>query len=341
MIKEIKLHNFQKHSDLTWKLDPRVNVLTGSSDQGKSTIYRALYWLVFNRPVGSDVFKKFGMKDYFVEIILEDDTVIRRGKDKEGSYYTLNGERFSGIGTDVPRPIQEKLNMNSLNFSGQFDAPFLIGLSRPEASRYIASLVHLDEMEKALSNIESKRRKSDNDIGTVEEKVKENKTEIEALKKAPKMMKAAKQLQSISDTLSLKREDSSKIQYNIDSFTDLSTRADILKTICESFPDINAILEKQQQISVLTNILEQYRKNNTSITNLEHISRAESLMKSLSELQSVVTTAKQKYKDFKQSHSNLTQVTDSLETISKEIKPLQKIWDEKMKDSCPLCGAKL
>ena len=44
MINSIKIQNFQSHKNTTIKLKPGVNIITGSSDCGKSVDIRALKW---------------------------------------------------------------------------------------------------------------------------------------------------------------------------------------------------------------------------------------------------------------------------------------------------------
>ena len=48
MINEIHLHNFKKWEDLKINLNEYVNVLSGRSDTGKSTVIHAITWVLFN-----------------------------------------------------------------------------------------------------------------------------------------------------------------------------------------------------------------------------------------------------------------------------------------------------
>ena len=54
MIHSIKIQNIQSHKDTQLEFNPGINAIVGSSNNGKSAILRALYWVVYNRPLGTD-----------------------------------------------------------------------------------------------------------------------------------------------------------------------------------------------------------------------------------------------------------------------------------------------
>ena len=56
MIQSLQINNFQSHKYSVMELHKGVNVIIGPSDSGKTTILRALRWLVWNRPSG-DAFR--------------------------------------------------------------------------------------------------------------------------------------------------------------------------------------------------------------------------------------------------------------------------------------------
>ena len=55
MIKQLNIHNFQSHEDSSLNFTEGVNVIIGASDSGKSAIIRALKFVVYNSPSGSDM----------------------------------------------------------------------------------------------------------------------------------------------------------------------------------------------------------------------------------------------------------------------------------------------
>jgi exonuclease SbcC len=55
MIDHVAIKNFQSHKNTNIDFQRNgVNVIVGTSDQGKSAILRAILWAVNNRPMGTD-----------------------------------------------------------------------------------------------------------------------------------------------------------------------------------------------------------------------------------------------------------------------------------------------
>jgi exonuclease SbcC len=52
MIQSIVLRNFQAHKNTEISLDKGITAIVGSSDSGKTSILRAFYWVLQNKPSG-------------------------------------------------------------------------------------------------------------------------------------------------------------------------------------------------------------------------------------------------------------------------------------------------
>src|SRR5687767_10377413 len=92
-LKQIRLSNFQSHADTTVDLHPGVNVIIGHSNVGKSAIFRALNWVLRNRPSGTG-FIRHGQKEVEVTISSDEGCVLRqRGKSKNSYQVTRTGQR--------------------------------------------------------------------------------------------------------------------------------------------------------------------------------------------------------------------------------------------------------
>ena len=108
MIDKISIKNFQSHPNTELELDPGINVITGSSDNGKTSIFRALYWIIYNRPSGNsfisnwikdekgnikkEVTKSLGK---YAPKVSEQYDVVIRGSRRSGSGYLLMLKRKS------------------------------------------------------------------------------------------------------------------------------------------------------------------------------------------------------------------------------------------------------
>ena len=82
MIKSLELFNFQSHAHTLIEFSDGVNIISGTSDSGKSAILRALRWVIRNEPSGLGVvswwvFKgKRQKEDCKVILTLDDDKDI-------------------------------------------------------------------------------------------------------------------------------------------------------------------------------------------------------------------------------------------------------------------------
>ena len=152
MIKELNIVNFQSHKSTELELAPGVNIIVGPSDSGKSAIIRALRWLIWNRPIG-DAFISHWADGGFVNIILDDHTVIQRAKGPGGNEYRIDTEIFKAFSHDVPQPVQEILNLDETNLQRQGDSPFLISNSPGEVSAFFNKVAGLDKIDSSIKYI--------------------------------------------------------------------------------------------------------------------------------------------------------------------------------------------
>jgi len=170
MINSIKIQNFQSHTNTQLDLDPGVNAIVGPSDCGKSAVFRALNWLINNRPGGNE-FHSWAGGDPSISITLDDATITRSRRANE-NIYTLNDAEFKAFGTTVPEPIQNALNISDINFQFQLDDPFLFGESPGNIARKLNEVVDLAIIDKALFNINQRYRQEVNQLKNTEDKKK-------------------------------------------------------------------------------------------------------------------------------------------------------------------------
>lgn len=235
MIKEIHIENFQSHKKTVCTFSPYVNNIIGSSNSGKTAILRALKWVITNRPLGDSFvsyFNKDAKQNHIrpckVTIITDDGNVISRVKHNNNNYYELNGIKLEATGTDVPEEVQKVLNISEVNMQSQMDAPFLLSNSAGEVARFFNKIIRLDIIDKYLTVIESKKRKTKEKIKNLEEQITQNKAELkqyEWTKKAEKLLDKLKKyeenydeynamLEELKSTLEIERQMKQFIRYS-------------------------------------------------------------------------------------------------------------------------------
>lgn len=151
---KVRIENFQSIENIEFEID-KYTVLTGPSNSGKSAICRAIEGALFNR--SGDGFVRNGEK--FAKVTIQTDNcevVWTKGSGK--NHYTVNGELFDKVGTDVPKHILDmgftdiELSRSKLRpqmGTDQFDILFLIREQGSVISEVFSVLGRLDVITKA------------------------------------------------------------------------------------------------------------------------------------------------------------------------------------------------
>ena len=179
MIKRLRIKNFQKHKRIDVEFDPHVTSIVGPSDCGKSALIRALRWVVFNKPSGTE-FIRSGEEKCSVRVEIEGHTITRiRGKENT---YQLDGETFRAFGNDVPGEIQDAMSLGDLNFQEQHDSPFWLSESAGQVSRNLNQIVNLGIIDSSLSEAAKIIRKAKWNSETTKERFNHHKNQKQSLK---------------------------------------------------------------------------------------------------------------------------------------------------------------
>jgi len=169
MIKSIELINFQAHIKTRLDLNPGLNVITGSSDNGKSSVLRALTWIADNRPIGEAIMNWFMSKDdsTTVRVELDENILIERSKGKENHYKLVSRpklrkrnsppstQEFNAFKQDVPEEVRSAFNLSDVNIQSQHKPYFMIDDSPGDVARQFNALAGLDIIDKMFKNLNS------------------------------------------------------------------------------------------------------------------------------------------------------------------------------------------
>lgn len=150
MIQSLEVDNFQSHKHTELVFHKGVNVIVGPSDSGKSAVLRSLKYLLFSKPTGDAFRSKWG-GDTKVKVVIDNHTVSRiKAKD---NMYVLDGSEFKAVKSDVPKEIQDVLNVSDLNLQQQIDGPFLINKTPGEVAKFFNHIANFDKIDLSISNI--------------------------------------------------------------------------------------------------------------------------------------------------------------------------------------------
>lgn len=162
-IVRVTFHNFQSHADTEIRPAAGFNVIVGESHNGKSAILRGVRWVAENKPSGKSMIR-IGTKEGYVEVELENGTVIRRfvtasdngykvtmpdGTVREGNTkMVFEVQRLMGW-TPMPIGPDEEIGINHMSQSA---SPMLIGdnYTGTDRSRIIGSINNTDGIDAAV-----------------------------------------------------------------------------------------------------------------------------------------------------------------------------------------------
>lgn len=156
MIESITLRDFQKHRKRTFEFSPRITMLVGDTESGKSTVLRALRWVLLNRAEGR--FIHWDAKSAKAILAVDKRTLTRRKG--TSNTYQLDDQTFRAIGTRVPETVENLLNVSDLNFQGQLDGPFWFSLTPGQVSRELNDIINLGSIDAALASVGKQVRKA-------------------------------------------------------------------------------------------------------------------------------------------------------------------------------------
>lgn len=205
MIDSLVIENFQSHKFTQLNFDPGVNVILGATDAGKSAIFRALVWVLFNRPLGND-FRSYWGGTTSVQVDFNDEndsSILQRVKSNKENYYDLNGDEFKAFGQEPPDEVLQAHNIDrTLNVQSQIDPFFLLQSSPGEVAQHFNRIARLDDIDRVSKNIDSHARKLQKDLAQGKNYLAEMESELEEyshLGKVKKELDRAEQIEKKID----------------------------------------------------------------------------------------------------------------------------------------------
>lgn len=182
MIKKVAIQNFQIHKETGLEFTEGMNVIAGSSDNGKSSIIRAIRWVLMNRPTGF-AFHTHGAKDDTAVCIVfgDNECVTRRKGEKNTGGYHYRQDTFAALRTDVPPEIQRVLNLSDINIQSQHDPYFLLQDSPGEVAKKLNVVAGLGIIGDTIKNANAVVRQRKDAVGILVQQETGYKTDFDKL----------------------------------------------------------------------------------------------------------------------------------------------------------------
>jgi len=345
MFKTVTIKNFQSHKHTKIDFVPGTNVIIGESDVGKSAVFRAINWVVSNRPLGEAYRSEWG-GDTHVTIETTDGTVVERVKGTARNQYVVNGESLTAFGSGVTTQVTDVLKMSSESIQSQMDPPFLLSATPGEAARMLNRAASIEDIDLTISNLRKSHSQLKTSIKHNETALERYKTEIQQYGDIPvleerlvKVEQLDAQRSTISQTISdMKRlvQDTQTIQTKLSTtkhIPKLRKRVDGLYT---QHQDYRTAVKAQQDKKAL-------------VSQIEHVQSHIGVLESVPETLELVNTTQAQYnkmndmkedlQDLRILTSRAIRIQEDITGLTKAISDMETELHELAPDICPLCGA--
>lgn len=343
MIKKIKIENIQSHKETELEFDSGINAIVGSSNNGKSAILRAFYWLVYNRPLGVDnllshwAFDKKGNQILPMKVSIENEKgTITRFRTKDLNQYIVNGEELNVVKTDVPEQVENLLSLTDTNIQRQQDAPFLLSLTSGQVAQYFNKTVRLDIIDRVLSNAESRRRKLNQDIKSNKEllseiqKKHEKYTWLEQVEKLlTKYENISKKNQELKNEIEVLEEQIQDFEKYSEVKEKYSFIPEVKKNLIKIKESENKVQGLEESIENLESDLELYDSCKNKTYDFSEPKKIINKIREINtkDIQTQINELEEQIENFEDSECNV-------KVNKREIINLKK----ELPDVCPLCG---
>ena len=345
MLKSMQISNFQSHKKTNLEFSDGVNVIIGASDSGKTSIIRALRWLIWNRP-GGDAFRSTWGGSTYIRAIVDNTEVTRLRNNTENGYRLGTQTHFEAIKTDVPEEIIKHLNLNEINLQNQLDSPFLLSNSPGEVAKHFNKIAHLDQIDTGLKAVQQWIRGIEQDIRSGSNQIEQAKEELKKFDHLEKFEIDIEVLEDMQGRFLQQVNDTRELKTTIEAVktnqTGIKERSEILKLE----PLLNILLGwyieqrfTQESFNKLGSEIEELKELNIDIEDYQHIASAEKPVDALLSM----FVKKAELNDLSDSIwkliHNITHTENALQNTSNKAKKLEIEFRDGFPDNiCPLCG---
>lgn len=342
MIKELLISNFQSHKDTHLEFSPGVNIIVGSSDSGKTAILRALKWLVTNRPSGDSIRSNWGGKTS-VELFTDDAHIVR-SKDKEAEYI-LGDTHFKAFSTEVPKEIQDALNLSEINMSNQLDAPFLLSETPGVVAQHFNRVAHLDMIDSGLQNVQKWIRELEQTIKYKEADIKTKEESLQTYVHLDKFEAEVEILEDLDNRLHQKETALQRLNKLIRDYhgteEELSAYTDLLD-LEGKVDEVLGLIDKStaldQKLIKLESLVDNIREVQYDLNQQEDLLQLGNIVGYIFENRNLATTIQDNRSKLMRLLIGIKANSEEINIKAQYVTSLKKVFDKEMGETCMLCG---
>lgn len=365
---KVKIKNYQAIKDAELEFVPGVNVIVGSTNNGKSSIIRAIQGAINNQ--GGSGFINYDAEEAVVTINNNEDTLIWTKSKKQGkSSYNINNEELTKIGQKQLPEVADLLNMHEvevglerfqINFWKQMEKPFLVDKTAYQLFDFISQSKEQEFVAGLQNTATSEFKELNAEVNSLN-------IQIDSLtKQTTDLTEEIKHLEIINDfdIASLEKAIvvSNNIQNSINSYEtynneyykikeDLVKYTNVVDTCYENY---QTIVDDISNLTLLENKISSYNKEESDLNKIAiaiksidvKINNLKEVAESISQLEKEVSEAQELYNKLNTLFTKHSHTAIDLEAYKQDIAKQAKVIKESEEalekfDVCPLCGNNL
>jgi exonuclease SbcC len=246
VIESLTLKNFQSHAESSLEFSSGVNVILGDTDSGKTSILRAINWVVTNRPRGSSFIRK-GKKSCSVLVQTKTGSVERQKKSSFNGYKikTLESEgAFTEVGTSVPQEVMPVICLGEINTQSQLSSHFLVGMSAGNISKSLSELLGFEFADGLASLVKSGSTQVSKDVSRLSEETSSLDLKLNVLKRKLEAKDKVEESKKIFNTLNEIAVNSSTLEMLLSTYKDANSKLKRANLILSKLGLVDSILTK-------------------------------------------------------------------------------------------------
>jgi len=345
MIESIAIRNFQIHRKTVLEFDPALTVITGTSDNGKSSIIRAFRWVFQNRPTGFS-FKRWGTPEKAltsVDVVIDGETVSRK-RGKVRNEYVFDETTFKALRSDVPGPIQEHLKILPFNIQLQSGKAFFFEDSDSEVAKQINEVSGISIIDDILKESNRRLRELNSEEKLLNGIILDKKAQANSLRIFVALNKRVRAANVLHKEAEEKETLLSDVEETIEQYIDLLQKR-------KKLPNQQKLLKK---IAALESQANRIERNKSTVADLEEfIETLESsevidpveikkLVRSVIKLEKQAMSLEEKHSllfDLEECVESFDSLASERRAGKRELKALLERYDKTKEECgvCPLC----
>lgn len=349
-IQSIKLENIQSHRNTEIQFHPGVNTIIGTSGSGKSSVFRALIWNRFNRPL-KDTLVSWGEKSA-KSVVQIDEHSITREKSKTKNTYVIEGPQvevsLDKVKGSVPEEVENLYKIDqAINIHSQDELWFLLGNtdSPGKVAEQINKVTNLELIDKSKKHIKSKEDRARREKTQIETELNELQTDLEKyewVEEGERLLKKVKKIKTnLQDTQEKKQSIESylnllnEIRKGIEQAQEKIQHKDKIEKALNIRHQMDQTLSKQRQVSRNLKEIQNLRQN---LANKDDLVKLGEMVTGALEIKNLKEKNERQGEKIKNAKDKYVQAREKVQKHKERFQKMKDKFHSAFPETCPLCG---